>query len=455
MAIGFKAQAEGLFIPDARLFYCASDAALASIAQIPVVQRREKFLEAIDHAVSESTSQDLSYLKKLSENTDALAEKLDLNQNTSWTVLRRLVQKRQGSSKILTHEFVTSISRSIADVVSADVESRRLARKQQTLNITLNRPFVKSIADLKDMQFENGNTFEMKLDNRVNPIFPAKPEDAHYLSKSKHADVFGTAQTIGFTRYAVLLQASGFSHAPEPHIFLPFDFSKNPDLAYELLVRSCAPEGVAAKENGFVKYSMLECDAFLEGKKNFTTPQYSHALRSNAGAKAVLIKNREMADGAVYVLHSMLEECLEQGLSYQGMSRLFTKTENETVAVHFAETSKGPSRLNVYIIVDENIRAPTLLYVDSDSKFAGSSRVKELSGSSGSLREKLNASAEFLHEKGIHVPKMFDMKDPLGKPAVATLYRANREVIDRAASYAKHFGWSASDLTMQYARLLK
>jgi hypothetical protein len=454
MAIGFTAQAEGLYLPRERLFYCASDAALASIANIPVEKRRDMFLEAMDHAVSKSSPQDLSYLRKLSENTDALAEKLGLNQHTSWAVLRRLAQKRYGSSKILTHEFVTRMSHSLGDVVSADIESRRLARKQQQLDMTVNRPFVQSIAELKDMQFENGSAFEMKLDNRVNPIFPAKPEDAHYLSKSKHADVFNTAQTIGFTRYAVLLEASKMSRAPAPHIFLPFDFAKNPDLAYELLVRSCAPEGVAARADGFVRHSMIECDAFLEGKKSFTTPQYSHALRSNAGAKAVLIKNREMEDGMVYMLHSMLEQCLEkEKLSYQGMCRLFTKTENETVAVHFAGVLPGKSyRSNVYIIVDEQIRAPTLLYADANPALSGSTRVKELDGP---LREKLNASAEFLHRKGIHIPKMFHMNDPLGNPVVGRLYRANSEVMDRAASYAKRFGWSASDITMQYARLLK
>jgi hypothetical protein len=426
MTYGFVAQSEGLLIYNT--FYQASQFALAYLTVTP---HKKELLHSILSRIKETPAQTTTpLLKQLS------------NEPRSLEIYESFIHKAFGTTKstfdslIIPKTDTTLCTISRQHQTTLTIASRRLGQKQRPTDITIKNPLYTSLDELTQLSFEGNDQSEQQLSQRADPFSPGLSCDASFLRQISYRDLFAPVQIVGHKRASALLALSqglkeqtvkwATNRPLQGDVFIPFDFSKVPELAFEISLRRFAPSWFLQAVLGTASNSVLDADKFLHEKQGFQTTHYNVAMRSGVGSVATLINRRNLCDGGNYLLYALVDHNItERSRIYKGMTTLFSNTNQAICAVKFVDTNKN---MEAYIASAPHLPGPVIIYMNYESPFA--QKVTDIKR----LQEPL---IDLVNQAHTTTPKRFGMTDRLGRFAVCSIFTPDDHIFEKASHYSR------------------
>ncbi|MFT4312116.1 MAG: hypothetical protein ACMXYF_02705 [Candidatus Woesearchaeota archaeon] len=433
MTRGLSIESLGLLIGEN--YYSPSIFAQAYIGAMTRKQVQEAFSQVCQKSLDEKM-------------TPVLAACVD--QKLNLRDLESFAHNFRGSKKLINRHALKPTSKklhrgsvAVTNQFVALVESRHDGRKRRAQQISANQALIQTPEDALGIEFHGGNPVSHLRQHRFTHLSELTDHDRDFyrsiqpaLPKLNFVDypqavmLFGLEQGL---KKEILLQFQ--SDVSSFRAFIPFAFSKTPELAFESVLRAYAPNDMIKDATGDVERNQAAIDQYLLGKVLLSSDANA-LLRKNLARRGITRSSRYFESRPAAIIRSLEEHMLERNRVCRGLSLEYANTPFQTASIvyDFPDSFAG----GVRILYGDSFPMPLVKYVISeDQPPQGESRPFEYVRTKNPTT-RINWARDRNSRKPIKVAREVDFAT--GKKVRTVLYEPTDAVLDRAAQLLSQRG---------------
>jgi len=225
--------------------------------------------------------------------------------------------------------------------------------------------------------------------------------------------------------------------APRSFVFMPFDFSARPDLAFEAIHMRYSPAKVIRASDSSLsgKAKLIDVDNHMMGKTGFVQPFMRDLYADGVATKSILPKNKRFDSYTWAVIQAWEQHFFDEGRSFGGYAYEFEKTPFQTPSIVF-DMHEGERDVSMRIVFDSHLGLPYLMYKNFNKReFYGKWFLNDRDPA-----ERINWPIERRHMQR-HLYRHHEKRDwHSGKEASVMLVEPSDEILEKAAALSENGG---------------
>jgi len=294
--------------------------------------------------------------------------------------VRSMVMKQYKTGKLIDQEAIdTTASReTMKRQVRASVKSRRhgFDRSHGPHHVSVYDALVTTAQEGIHVDFSGGTPHAQTHRKRGHHWSEGLKHEKQFLGNLRDRGITCYDDNIQLVDYAC---ASVLTHLDQLHnvgllgsrgdlpddafVFMPFDFSNRPDLAFEAIHMRYAPaKDIKASDSSLNrKGTLIDVDNHMMGKTGFVQPFMHDLYASEIASKSILPRSKRFDEYTWAIIQAWEDHFFSEGRSFGGYSYEFEGTPFQTPSIVF-DMQEGEREVSMRILLDGHLGLPYLMY---------------------------------------------------------------------------------------------